>query len=157
MGLEIERKWRVLARTSELPPLRRVIRQGYLSEQDPVVRVRTMGEEAFLTIKSAKVPAYLGEAAFMARTEFEYPIPMEDALQLLELALYRLDKTRYYFDEGFEYDVFEGPLSGLELVEFESVDPTKAPPLPEGVTAVEITGRRGYSNLALARDGMPPD
>ena len=55
------------------------IKQGYLPLSENVktaVRVRVKGEEAFLTIK--------GENKGATRQEFEYTIPVSEALELLE-------------------------------------------------------------------------
>ena len=72
VAFEIERKflvkgdaWRGLAE-----PLR--IRQGYVPTKDgTTVRVRIVGDKAFLTLKD--------HAVGLVRHEFEYPIPVEDA------------------------------------------------------------------------------
>ena len=79
MGVEIERKflvdgdaWRTLGEAT-------LLRQGYLSlEPTRTVRVRIDGERAFLTIKGKSVGA--------SRGEWEYPIPRQDAEELLTLA-----------------------------------------------------------------------
>ncbi|MFM8459404.1 MAG: CYTH domain-containing protein, partial [Chthoniobacterales bacterium] len=73
MGTEIERKflirdesWRATAADC------RRLRQGYLAiDGQTTVRVRTDGEEAWVTIKGPQVG--------LARAEFEYRIPCEDA------------------------------------------------------------------------------
>src|ERR1700745_126619 len=76
MGLEIERKfllrgeaWRALGK----PVL---LRQGYLSAQpERTVRVRVEGAQGLLTIK--------GKSEGATRGEWEYPIPLADAGELL--------------------------------------------------------------------------
>ena len=78
MGKEIERKflvkndeWKSLAKSNHYS-------QGYLnSQKERVVRVRTIDDTGFLTIKGITVGA--------TRLEFEYNIPKDDADQLLEL------------------------------------------------------------------------
>lgn len=89
MGTEIERKflvradgWRALAGETHR------LRQGYLS-RDPAreVRVRIVDDaEAWLTVK-AKRPG-------PARAEFEYPVPVADARELLALCAARLRSRR---------------------------------------------------------------
>ena len=117
MGLEIERKflvvddsWRSEVDRSE--PLR----QGYLStEASRVVRVRIAGEQGFLTVKGKRV----GDR----RAEFEYPIPVDDARDLLAtLCDGVLEKTRHHVRvDGvlFEVDEFAGDNRGLIVAEVE--------------------------------------
>lgn len=75
MAIEIERKFLVSGsawRTSN--PDR--IRQGYLNrDKQRTVRVRIVGNDAFLTVK--------GISAGASRLEFEYSIPVDDADVLL--------------------------------------------------------------------------
>ena len=92
MGKEIERKflvkgdaWKALA-----PGIR--YRQGYLNSSfDRTVRVRTIGDQGFITVK--------GPNNGIARLEFEYVIPADDANEMLtELAEKPLiEKNRYRF------------------------------------------------------------
>ena len=77
MAFEIERKflvkgdaWRGLAE-----PVR--IRQGYVATKaGTTVRVRVVGDKAFLTLKD--------HAVGLVRHEFEYPIPVGDAETILD-------------------------------------------------------------------------
>lgn len=116
MGLEIERKFLVLPElwNPEVEGTR--IRQGYLStDPERNVRVRTIGDEAYLTVK--------GKAVGISRKEIEFPISPEDALDLLELCHRPLiEKTRYRLPIGgltWEVDVFEGENEGLLIAEIE--------------------------------------
>ena len=78
MAKEIERKflikgeaWRALAEGT-------MYRQGYLnSAKERTVRVRTVGDKAFLTIKGITVGA--------TRAEYEYEIPFADCNALLDV------------------------------------------------------------------------
>ncbi len=77
MGKEIERKFMV-----KEGPWRNVqgtrYCQGYLnSAKERNVRVRTMEDKAYLTIKGIAIGA--------SRMEFEYEIPLLDANELLEI------------------------------------------------------------------------
>ena len=115
MATEIERKflvqgegWRQGAGTR--------ISQGYLNrDKARTVRVRIAGNEAFLTIK--------GVSRGAARAEFEYPIPLADAEQLLKLSDGPIvEKSRYVIDhEGstWEVDEFRGDNAGLVIAEIE--------------------------------------
>lgn len=153
MGLEIERKYRVIS-LGDLPLENgKPIDQGYLSEGGPTVRVRTVGPKGFLTIKSSiKEKQVLGGA--IHNLEFEYEIPFEDALELLKIARYRLRKTRYYLKGGVEIDIFHDRHEGLILAEFESEDGSHPEPLP-GVVWEEVSGDKRYTNSSIARNGMP--
>jgi adenylate cyclase len=122
MGIEIERKfmvvgdaWRSSARSARIV-------QGYMTQDARrVVRIRTIDDRGFLTLK--------GISRGAARTEFEYEIPAQDAHRLLdELCLTPLiEKTRYYVPHAgmvWEIDEFHAPRPGLILAEIEipSVD-----------------------------------
>ena len=72
MGKEIERKYLVKGDAYKALGSGTLFRQGYLnSQKERVVRVRTMGPKAALTIKGITVGA--------TRPEFEYDIPLADA------------------------------------------------------------------------------
>jgi adenylate cyclase len=127
MGQEIERKflvtgdaWRTAVKQSK-----RVV-QGYVARGSAaVVRVRAIGAEAFLTIKSA--------APGLVRAEFEYEIPMRDAEQLLRSSGALIEKTRHDVAwDGLMWSVDElhGALAGFVLAELELVseDQAAAPP-----------------------------
>ncbi|HEX4871424.1 MAG TPA: CYTH domain-containing protein [Nevskiaceae bacterium] len=118
MGLEIERKfllrdeaWRAEVRRS------RRLAQGYLADTGgpASVRVRIQGEEARLNIKAAVVGA--------ARAEYDYPLPLADAEQILGgLCVGRVEKTRHYVERDgltWEIDEFHGDNAGLVVAEVE--------------------------------------
>ena len=107
MAREIERRF--LVRDVRILDGRRGehIIQGYLAKEvgSMSTRVRIRGERAYLTLKSPK----LG----FSRDEFEYPIPVEDAHQMIarHCAGRVVRKTRYLVDHAhhvFEVDVFQG-------------------------------------------------
>ncbi len=116
MGIEIERKFLVNQLPSTLSP-GLVICQGYmLNQKDRVVRVRTKGDNGFLTIK--------GKTVGTRRREFEYKIPLTDAQQMLTLFCEPplVEKTRFKIEfKGFEWviDQFAGKNSGLVVAEIE--------------------------------------
>ena len=124
MPIEIERKfllandgWRAGIERSE------PIAQGYLVGAQALrdgaarasVRARLAGDQAWLNIKAA-TPG-------IARTEFDYPIPLDDARTLLAgLCDGVLEKTRHHVRvDGalFEVDEFEGDNRGLVVAEIE--------------------------------------
>ena len=120
MALEIERRFLVHGEQwREAIRWQAQLQQGYLvsGPEGFTVRVRTAKiapkpaegepakEEAWLTLKTA------GSANGLVRQEFEYPIPLEDARSLLDLAPSQLSKWRYGLNwPGGDWvlDVFEG-------------------------------------------------
>ncbi len=118
MGIEIEKKfllandnWRQQVHTSVQ------FRQGYLVGSDKSsVRIRIEGDKSNLNIKGAT----LG----VRRQEFEYPIPMDDANELLSTLCDEplIEKTRHYVLSGehtWEIDEFSGDNQGLIVAEIE--------------------------------------
>ena len=155
MPIEIERKFRVVAMDDIDLPSGIPIDQGYLSEGDPTVRVRTKGDRGWLTIKApGRSPADTKGA--LVRNEYEYEIPFDEAKELLDLARYRLQKVRYFLTGGVELDIFHGRHAGLILAEFESDDGSQPQPI-RGVRWKEVTSDRRYSNAWIARNGIPEE
>lgn len=127
--------------------------QGYLhiGRTGPSVRVRLMGERAFLTIK--------GKAQGLARPEFEYAIPPDEARELLaSFAGERLiEKTRYLVEHAghtWEVDVFQGSNSGLILAEVELARADETVALPDWVQT-EVSHDHRYSNACLCTHPWP--
>jgi len=117
MALEIERKYLIdLEKIGTLENGTR-IKQGYLStNKDAVVRVRVKNDKAYLTIK--------GSNSGIARLEYEYEIPLEEANEMLEKLCQKplIDKTRYLIKHDihtWEVDVFYGDNKGLVVAEVE--------------------------------------
>lgn len=155
MAEEIERKflvvsdgWKALAESSAL------LRQGYLSSNaKATVRVRTWDDKkAKLTLK--------GALQGMVRAEYEYEIPMADALQMLAMAEpHVLEKRRHLVPFGglvWEVDVFEGRHEGLVIAEVELKHVDQAVALPDWVGA-EVTHDDRYYNASLSRSSGLPD
>lgn len=129
---EIERKflvdkskWNAL----EKPEPKHII-QGYLFRSDELVgRVRIKNKRAFLTIKSKNTG--------IVRSEFEYEIPVEDGLELLEqFCPKRIEKFRYEIPFGdfvWEVDEFKKPKTGLILAEIELPHENTYFPMPDWV------------------------
>ncbi|RMG29402.1 MAG: CYTH domain-containing protein [Gammaproteobacteria bacterium] len=123
MPREIERKFLVRSDAWRRQVVRSIpMVQGYLTRMGhpectrSSVRVRVAGDRAWLNIKRAE----LG----VSRLEFEYPIPVEEARELLgRLAMGALiEKTRHEVPVGrhvWEIDVFGGANAGLVLAEIE--------------------------------------
>ncbi|RIJ47533.1 CYTH domain-containing protein [Maribellus luteus] len=145
--LEIERKFLVDNNKWKPSVAGEKIRQGYLStDKERVVRVRTKGDKAFLTIK--------GKMQGITRTEFEYEIPVNDALALLKMCLnYPIEKTRYkelHFGKWWEIDVFEGENEGLLLAEIELQHENEQVQLP-GWVGEEVTQDLRYYNSYMSQ------
>jgi adenylate cyclase len=150
MGIEIERKflvkndtWRKLARDKGLP-----IRQGYLTvAQRATVRVRRIGDEARLTIK--------GKVSGLRRSEFEYPLPVTDADQMLDQLCRKpiIDKVRYKIPAGglvWEIDDFFGENAGLVVAEIELKSETDEFETPAWLGR-EVTGMKRFYNSSLTQ------
>ena len=145
MAKEIERKF--LVDTSKLPtlPKGQIMKQGYVPTQGITVRARISDDQAFLTLK--------GRATGLSRSEFEYPIPVEDAQQILnELCTHPLiEKTRYlipYGDHTWELDIFEGDNQGLVVAEIEFSHENESFEKPEWITK-EVSYDTKYRNSNL--------
>lgn len=148
MGVEIERKflvatdsWREQARSRS-----RYV-QGYLSTlPGRSVRVRVADDQGWLTVKGATIGA--------TRSEFEYAIPVEDALEMLHKLCQRplIDKWRHLIDiNGFtwEVDEFLGENNGLILAEIELASEQQEFTRPDWL-GLEVTDDPRYFNASLS-------
>lgn len=170
MGKEIERKFLVKGEAWRKLDDGMLYRQGYLSiTPEPavppievesgnqygyvsvmphsVVRVRTVGKQGYLTIKS--------EVTGTTRLEFEYEIPLDDANEMLDTLCHKplIEKIRRKVEYGgliWEVDEFLGENAGLVVAEVELTDENQAVGLPEWV-GEEVTGDRRYYNAMLSR------
>lgn len=84
------------------------------------------------------------------REEFEYNIPLEDALRLVELAPFKVEKTRIEY-RGWEIDFFN--LGGV-MAEWEYHEGKDDPVLPEWILS-EVTDDVRYTNQKIAVNGFP--
>lgn len=145
MFLEIERKFLVSGFVSEGLRCKKMT-QAYLAKDGATVRVRIADDKAFLTIK--------GKTKGISRAEFEYEIPVEDAQEMMNLAVYPpVIKTRYYAEvdgKTWEVDVFEGENEGLVMAEIELNAEDEKFTLPKWA-AEEVTGDKRYYNSHLAK------
>ena len=147
MPEEIERKFLVNNENWRETVCRQTkIIQGYLANTDRgSIRVRVSGEDAYLNIKSMT----LG----IQRTEYEYPIPLDDAYFMLENLCQQpvIEKTRYYVEQGshlWEIDVFAGDNSGLVVAEIELADAGEDFHKPDWV-GDEVSDDPRYYNVRL--------
>ena len=146
MAIEIERKFQVRNESFKLLSTGVIYRQGYLSrDKKRTVRVRVAGELAFITIK--------GITNGMERLEFEYPIPLEDANEMLETMCLKplIEKLRYkIMSDGhlWEVDEFIGDNEGLIVAEVELKSADEHVIIPNWV-GQEVTGDLKYYNSNL--------
>ena len=146
MATEIERKFLVDAGALPQLPIGQHIVQGYIPTADKTaVRIRIKRDQAWLTIK--------GTNTGMSRLEFEYPVPLADAEQMLRQLCTGgvIDKHRYEIEhQGFvwELDVFAGNNEGLIVAEVELSDERQQPDLPDWVST-EVTDDARYYNSNL--------
>lgn len=149
MAIEIERKfllknssWQQHAEQGTL------YSQGYLiGGQQASVRVRIEGERAYLNIKSATIG--------ITRQEYEYEIPVNDALEMLEMLCEKplISKTRYhvnYADHVWEIDVFAGENLGLVVAEIELNSKDETFELPDWI-GKEVSDDVRYYNVNLVK------
>jgi adenylate cyclase len=151
MGVEIERKF--LVNHCKWAEVRQqathtAYKQGYIiATPERTVRVRVAGIQGFLTIK--------GKTNGMSRAEFEYEIPLNDALALLKLCTGPLvEKIRCkitFAGKLWEVDEFEEDNIGLILAEVELNAETEPIDLPEWIEK-EVTGDKRYYNSYLSRN-----
>jgi len=153
MAIEIERKflliddsWRSAVEHSER------LAQGYLVGAQALrdgaarasVRARLAGDLAWLNIKAA-TPG-------IARTEFDYPIPLADARIMLDsLSDGVLEKIRHHVTVDrvlFEIDEFLGENQGLVVAEVELLAVDAAFPRPSWLGR-EVSSLVRYYNVNL--------
>lgn len=149
MPVEIERKFRVTGESwrAHVTSVRR-IRQAYLTKNGRLsVRVRIDDNiKATLTIKTVEHG--------IRRNEFEYPIPVADAEDLLErregAVIIKVRHIVPFAGMSWEVDVFEGENAGLIVAEVELAHADDVFTRPDWV-GEEVTHDRRYYNADLAK------
>jgi len=148
MGVEIERKFLVKTDSWRFPEKKMKLVQGYLnSGKERTVRVRTMEDRGFLTIKGITTGA--------VRSEWEYEIPYGDAREMLEklCEVPLIEKVRCkirYHGLIWEVDEFLGENLGLVVAEVELESENQPFDRPRWVGR-EVTGDARYFNSSLVR------
>ena len=145
MALEIEKKFKVKDGTWRNERGTKY-RQGYLnSDKERTVRVRTIDDKGYLTVK--------GVSRGAVRVEYEYEIPKVEAEAMLDDLCEKplIEKIRCKIDHKglvWEVDEFLGENSGLIVaeVELESEDQKFVKPKWIGE---EVTGDPRYFNANL--------
>lgn len=154
MGIEIERKFLVINNlwhdyNNDCNIDKKVkYKQGYLSSNKKrVVRIRTIKNSGFITVKSLTVGA--------VKYEYEYEIPFFDANEMLNKLCQRplIEKYRYKIPFAgliWEVDEFLGENNGLIIAEVELQSETQLFDIPVWA-GKEVTYEAAYfnSNLVL--------
>ena len=147
MGLEIERKYLVDKQLFKPSLTGQHVHQLYLKrEKGRSVRIRIIGDHAFITIKTT--------ISALVRNEFEYEIPLQDAHKMFELfhAMPAIKKIRYQeIIEGSEWvvDEFEGENEGLLMAEIELANTTAGFAKPKWLLG-EVTNDPRFHNSNLS-------
>jgi len=122
--------------------------QGYLST-NPTVRIRLasngQGRFAYMTVK--------GKRKGLSRKEYEFSIPADDALEMLDLCQLKVSKTRYYVNHAgnlWEVDVFDGDNTGLMIAELEVPSEDYKFTIPPWC-GKDVSKVSKYTNASLAR------
>ncbi|MCG7925932.1 MAG: CYTH domain-containing protein [Candidatus Thiodiazotropha taylori] len=149
MALEIERKFLVVNdKWKDSVISEAVIKQGYLATTEQAsVRVRVDGDAANINIK--------GRTVGISRREYEYPIPLDEAQELLDhlVSGAAIDKVRYKVRCGehiWDLDLFHGANQGLVMAEVELGREDEAFVMPEWA-GEEVSGDTRYYNANLVK------
>lgn len=148
MGIEIERKFLVNTTLWQQvdKPAGKYIKQGYIvNKAGRTVRLRITDDNAWLTFK--------GETTGISRSEYEYMIPVNDAVEMFEQFVdAHIEKIRYYINHAgklWEVDEFLGDNAGLLVAEIELKYEDEQFELPPWV-AIEVSSDERYYNASLA-------
>ena len=148
MSKEIERKFLVKNLDWKSQAKGTLYRQGYLnSEKERTVRVRTIDEKAFITVK--------GITTGVTRMEFEYEIPFADATQMLDKLVEKpiIEKYRYKLAQDglvWEIDEFLGDNEGLVVAEVELADAQQVLVRPDWLGEEVSSDPRYFNNNLVA-------
>lgn len=150
MGIEIERKF-LVANDDWRPLVQKSLecRQGYVGVKGKgSIRIRILGNRGFLTLKGPRIR--------LSRAEFEYPIPLADAEELLASfcsydAIAKIRHQVFFGDKMWEIDEFLQQNSGLVLAEVELESENQPLSLP-GWVGREVSLDDRYFNANLAKN-----
>ncbi|MEL6441314.1 MAG: CYTH domain-containing protein [Cyanobacteria bacterium J06621_8] len=155
MGIEIERKY--LVKTAEWRSQKAKLAshvanfgqkyfQGYIpTNNGTTVRLRIVGEQGYLTIKS--------KAEGQTRAEFEYLIPVADAQEMLQTLCIKplIEKVRYKIPVGnftWEVDEFLGDNADLIIAEVELENEQQKIELPTWIER-EVRDKKYYNSYLV--------
>ncbi len=144
MAKEIERKFLVTGNDwKNAEPI--YYCQGYLNrDQHRTVRIRIAGDLGYLTVK--------GITSGISRDEFEYPIPLDDAQQLINMCetplIIKNRRIVNYAGMDWEVDEFLGENLGLVVAEIELESEDQTFEKPDWV-GEEVSDDARYHNSRL--------
>lgn len=149
MAKEIERKFLIETEISPDLGQQQLIKQGYvLLEKNKQLRVRVIDHKGFLCLKYTKD---------RIRDEYEYEIPLLDALEILSKCKFKLEKIRTTLtppNGEYVVDVDRYP-NGLTVAEVEfKTQEAHDRFIPIDWFGPEITGQKEYSNITLAKQKL---
>ncbi|GGD86466.1 hypothetical protein GCM10011390_01360 [Aureimonas endophytica] len=157
MRFEIERKFLVKDHSWRPSAISwRPLRDGLISQSEgSKVRVRIDDAAAWLTVK--------GKRLGIARPEYEYEIPIDDAENLIRNVCtgHLIEKTRHFVPHGADMwivDTFHGRLEGLVWAEIELEDEGQTFARPNWL-GDEVTGDPRFRHstlLSLCETGTSP-
>ena len=149
MGIEIERRFLVKSEDWKSKViLSQDISQAYLnsSVDEWATRIRIINNNAaYITLKSS--------LNGLVNNEFEYSIPIKDAIELIKLSKYKIIKTRYQLkinNKTWVVDLFDGSNFSLKIAEIELMSESEEIQVPSWC-GKEITGLKLLSNASLAK------
>jgi CYTH domain-containing protein len=150
MGIEIERKFLVQKEIwdqIDKPNGLHCVQAYLLNEPEKIIRIRLIGDKAFITIK--------GKTVDFSRSEFEYEIPFEEGQAILDqFGSSPLVKTRYLIPHKhhtWEVDIFHKENEGLIVAEIELESNTEEFSFPEWLGA-EVSDDSRYFNACLQKN-----
>ena len=148
MGIEIERRFLVENEDWKSQVIRsEEFSQAYLNSSldEWATRVRIIDKKkSYITLKSS--------LNGLINYEFEYSIPIKDAVELIHLSKYKVTKTRYQLKINkkiWVVDFFYGSNSSLKIAEIELNSESEEIQVPSWC-GEEITGIKSLSNASLA-------
>ena len=149
MAKEIERKFTVKKDVWDTikKPASILIHQGYLiNSEETTIRVRYTETKGTITIK--------GKQHGITRDEYEYEIPLEEAIEIFQNHCPdTLIKKRYKIEIGsltWEVDEYAGKLEGLVIAEVELIsEQQEIDHLPDWIE-LEVTQEIRFSNAFLS-------
>ena len=149
MGIEIERRFLVKNEDWKSKViLTQDITQAYLNSSidEWTTRIRMINNNsAYITLKSS--------LNGLVNNEFEYSIPIKDAIELIKLSKYKIIKTRYQLkinNKTWVVDLFDGSNFSLKIAEIELKSESEKIQVPSWC-GKEITGLKLLSNASLAK------
>ena len=149
MGIEIERRFIVENSDWKSKVMRSEdFSQAYLNSSidEWATRIRVIGnKKGYITLKSS--------INGFKNYEFEYSIPLKDAVELIKLSKYKITKTRYQLkinNKIWVVDLFDGSNFSLKIAEIELKSESEEIQVPSWC-GKEITGLKLLSNASLAK------